>query len=139
MYLYTAGGTGLEAVIPSWAFEGGGQKLEERLNDPAIRARLKNEIKTGSPGWWNIVEASGGWNNIVLVNAQNKENARFEGKPLSQIAKEWNKEPADRGVRPGDAGTRQGVGDLSHDERAGRCHRLEVPVDEHRKRRGCRP
>ncbi len=95
MYLYTAGGTGLEAVIPSWAFEGGGQKLEERLKDPAIRARLKNEIKTGSPGWWNIVEASGGWDNIVLVNAQNKENARFEGKKLSQIAKEWNKEPAD--------------------------------------------
>jgi len=95
MYLYTAGGTGLEAVIPSWAFEGGGQKLEERLKDPAIRSRLKNEIKTGSPGWWNIVEASGGWENIVLVNAQNKENARFEGKKLSQIAKEWNKEPAD--------------------------------------------
>src|SRR5689334_11202928 len=36
MYLYTAGGTGLEAVIPSWAFEGGDEKLLERLKDPAI-------------------------------------------------------------------------------------------------------
>lgn len=95
MYLYTAGGTGLEAVIPSWAFEGGNAKLRERLNDPTIRARLKQEIKTGSPGWWNIVEASGGWDNIVLANAQNKENSRFVGKSLAQIAKEWNKEPAD--------------------------------------------
>ena len=95
MYLYTAGGTGLEAVIPSWAFEGGGEKLAERLNDPAIRTRLKKEIKTGSPGWWNIVEAAGGWDNVVLVNAQNKENARFEGKNLTQIAKELNKNPAD--------------------------------------------
>ena len=95
MYLYTAGGTGLEAVIPSWAFDGGGAKLLERLKDPATRTRLKKEIQTGSPGWWNIVEASGGWKNIVLVNAQNKDNARFEGKTLEQIGKEMNKEPAD--------------------------------------------
>jgi len=95
LYVYTAGGTGLEAVIPSWAFEGGSVKLLERLKDPAVRIRLKNELKTGSPGWWNIVEAAGGWDNVVLVNAQNKENARFEGKTLTQIAKEWKKEPAD--------------------------------------------
>ena len=95
IYLYTAGGTGLEAVIPSWAFEGGNEKLLERLKDPAIRARLKKEITTGSPGWWNIVEAAGGWDGIVLVRAQNKDNARFEGKSLTQIAKELDKEPAD--------------------------------------------
>ena len=95
LYLYTAGGTGLEAVIPSWAFEGGDAKLLERLKDPAIRVRLKKEIVTGSPGWWNIVEASGGWNNIVLANAQNKDNAKYEGKSLAVIAKEANKEPAD--------------------------------------------
>jgi N-acyl-D-aspartate/D-glutamate deacylase len=95
LYLYTAGGTGLEATIPSWAFDGGVQKLLERLANPEIRARLKREIKTGSPGWWNIVEASGGWENIVLVNARNQENARFEGKSLAQIAKELKKDPAD--------------------------------------------
>ena len=95
VYLYTAGGTGLDSVIPSWAFEGGREKLLEHLKDPATRARLKNEIKTGSPGWWNIVEASGSWDNIVLANAQNKENERFVGKSIAAIAKEWNKEPAD--------------------------------------------
>jgi len=95
MYLYTAGGTTLAAVIPSWASDGGNAKLMERLKDPAIRARLKNEIKTGSPGWWNIIEASGGWDHIVLVGAGNAENKRFENKNLAQIAKEWNKEPAD--------------------------------------------
>ena len=95
IYLYTAGGTGLDSVIPSWAFEGGREKLLERLRDPAIRARLKGEIKTGSPGWWNIVEAAGSWDNIVLASARNPENKRFEGKNLNQIAKEWNKEPAD--------------------------------------------
>ncbi|HEX2271091.1 MAG TPA: D-aminoacylase [Pyrinomonadaceae bacterium] len=95
IYLYTAGGTGLEATIPSWAFEGGRQKLLERLKDPATRARLKREIVTGSPGWWNIVEAAGGWDGIVLANAQNKDHAHFEGKNLAQIAREWKKTPAD--------------------------------------------
>ena len=95
MYLYTAGGTGLEAVIPSWAFEGGNEKLLERLKDPATRARLKREMITGSPGWWNIIEAAGGWDGIVLANAQNKENAHFQGKTLAQIAREWKKTPAD--------------------------------------------
>jgi N-acyl-D-amino-acid deacylase len=95
MYLYTAGGTGLEAVIPSWAFDGGSEKLLARLNDPAIRARLKREMVSGSPGWWNIIEAAGGWDGIVLVNAQNEQNARFEGKSLAKIAKEWKKDPAD--------------------------------------------
>jgi N-acyl-D-amino-acid deacylase len=95
LYVYTAGGTGLEATIPSWAHEGGRQALLERLADPKIRSRLKQEIKAGSPGWWNIIEASGGWDNIVLANAQNSENERFVGKSLTQIAKEWRKEPAD--------------------------------------------
>ena len=95
MYLYTAGGTTLAAVIPSWASDGGNAKLMERLKDPAIRARLKKEMKTGSPGWWNIVEASGGWKNIVLVGAANNENKRFENKNIAQIAKEWKKDPAD--------------------------------------------
>ena len=95
MYVYTAGGTGLEATIPSWAFEGGGDSLRARLSNPEIRARLKREHQTGSPGWWNIVEAAGGWDGIVLVNARNPENAKFERKTLSAIAREMGKEPAD--------------------------------------------
>jgi N-acyl-D-aspartate/D-glutamate deacylase len=95
MYLYTAGGTTLSAVIPAWAAEGGNAKLMERLKDPATRTRLKNEIKTGSPGWWNIVEAAGGWDHIVVVAIGNPENKRFENKSIAQIAKEWNKDPAD--------------------------------------------
>lgn len=95
MYVYTAGGTGLEATIPSWAHEGGRDSLRARLARPEVRERLKREIRTGSPGWWNIVEASGGWDGIVLANARNPENAHFQGQSLTAIAKEWHKTPAD--------------------------------------------
>ena len=95
MYVYTAGGTGLEATIPSWAFEGGTDSLKLRLADPVIRARLKREVETGSPGWWNIIEAAGGWEGVVLVNAQNPANARYQQMSIAQIAREMGKEPAD--------------------------------------------
>jgi N-acyl-D-aspartate/D-glutamate deacylase len=95
LYVYTAGGTGLEATIPSWAFEGGNDSLKARLANPETRARLKREITTGSPGWWNIIEAAGGWDGVVLVNARNPDNAKYEQKNISQIAKELGKDPAD--------------------------------------------
>ena len=95
MYLYTAGGTGLDAVIPSWAHEGGLDALMKRLSTPEDRIRLKKEIKTGSPGWWNIIEDSGGWNHVVLASTANEEDRRFIGKNIADIAKEWGKEPAD--------------------------------------------
>lgn len=95
MYVYTAGGTGLEATIPSWAHEGGTDSLKKRLADPAIRARLKRELQTGSPGWWNIISAAGGWNGVVLANARNPENAKYNGRSIAEIAKETGKDPAD--------------------------------------------
>jgi N-acyl-D-amino-acid deacylase len=95
LYVYTAGGTGLEATIPSWAHEGGNEALIKRLGDPEMRARLKREIVTGSPGWWNIIEASGGWQNVILVNAQNPDSAKFQGRSIADIAKELSKDPAD--------------------------------------------
>ena len=95
LYVYTAGGTGLEATIPSWAFDGGRDSLRARLANPATRARLKREVTTGSPGWWNIIEAAGGWDGVVLVNPQNAANEKFRNKSIAQIAKELGKEPAD--------------------------------------------
>ena len=95
LYVYTAGGTGLEATIPSWAHEGGTDSLKARLANPQIRARLKREVTTGSPGWWNIIEAAGGWDGVVLVNARNPANAKYEQKNITQIAREMGKEPAD--------------------------------------------
>ena len=95
LYVYTAGGTGLEATIPTWAQEGGRAALIQRLADPAVRARLAREIETGLPGWSNMVEAAGGWAGIVLSNAQNPDNAKYEGQTIAAIAKTRGVEPAE--------------------------------------------
>ncbi|MGB1778228.1 MAG: N-acyl-D-amino-acid deacylase family protein [Longimicrobiales bacterium] len=95
MYPYTAGGTGLEATIPSWAADGGRDSLRARIARPDVRERLKREVETGSEGWWNIVESSGGWDGIVLVNARNAENAAFEGMTIAEIAEATGAHPAD--------------------------------------------
>jgi N-acyl-D-amino-acid deacylase len=95
VYPYTAGGTGLEATIPSWVFDGGMDSVRARIAQPEVRARLKREVETGYEGWWNIVEAAGGWDGVVLVNARNAENARFEGMSIADIARVQGKEPPD--------------------------------------------
>lgn len=95
LYLYTAAGTGLEATIPNWAFDGGNDSLRARLANPEIRARLKREVVTGSPGWFNIVAAGGGWDKVVLVNARNAQNAKYEQRNIADIAAELGRDPAD--------------------------------------------
>jgi N-acyl-D-amino-acid deacylase len=42
-YPYTASSTGLSSIIPRWAQEGG--RLEDRLADPALRARVVDDIE----------------------------------------------------------------------------------------------
>jgi len=50
---------------------------------------------TGAPGWSNLVEAAGGWNRVVLANARNEANAKYNGKSIAVIAAEQDKDPAD--------------------------------------------
>jgi len=94
-YPYTAGGTGLEACIPAWAAEGGPEERNKRLKDPAIRNRIKKEMKKGSPGWWNIVEATGSWKNIVIASMPEGGEKRYEGMSIAAIARELRKSPED--------------------------------------------
>ena len=96
MYVYTAGGTGLDITVPNWVWEQGAKKGLERLKDPKVRARLKKEIAGGSmPGWSNLIEASGGWDHVVLANAFNPKYDRYRFKSIDHIAKQLGQDPAD--------------------------------------------
>jgi len=96
MYVYTAGGTGLDITVPNWVWEQGAKQGLERLKDPKVRARLKKELAAGSmPGWSNLVEASGGWDHVVLANAFNPKYDRYRFKSIEYIAKQLGQDPAD--------------------------------------------
>jgi N-acyl-D-amino-acid deacylase len=43
-YAYTAGSSSLSIRFPSWALEGGGERVRERLNDAATWERIKKEM-----------------------------------------------------------------------------------------------
>lgn len=67
VYPYTRGNNNLASIIPPWAHEGGTERMLERLNDSALRPRLKAEIQAGLPGWYNHYTAVGGdWSRMLI-------------------------------------------------------------------------
>jgi N-acyl-D-amino-acid deacylase len=43
-YPYVASSTTLDTTVPTWAFSGGRDSLQLRINDPAMRTRIKKEM-----------------------------------------------------------------------------------------------
>ncbi len=72
MYPYPAGGTGLSITVPNWVFEEGedsGVGAPPGAGGPrAAQARGRGRLE---PGWSNLVQASGGWDHVVLANPFN--------------------------------------------------------------------
>ena len=96
MYVYTAGGTGLDITVPNWIWEKGQKHGLALLADPKVRARLKKEVATGSePGWSNLIESSGGWEHVVLANAFNPKYDAYRYKGLAYIGQQLHQDPAD--------------------------------------------
>ncbi|WP_334183979.1 N-acyl-D-amino-acid deacylase family protein [Novosphingobium sp.] len=96
LYPYTAGGTGLEIIAPSWVWADGIEKGIARLRDPKVRERMKKEVAAGSmPGWSNLVEASGGFGNVILANGFSKKYAPYHGQSLEKIGATLKRDPAD--------------------------------------------
>lgn len=93
LYPYTAGMTGLAACMPPWAFEGGVKELIVRLQDKAMREKIKNSIETGIPGWQNIAKAAGSWDRITIATVMSDENKPLEGKNIQEIADSQGKDP----------------------------------------------
>lgn len=71
VYPYTRGNNDLVSIIPPWAHEGGRQALLQRLKHPAVRERIKKDIKNGIEGWYNHYTAVGGDWSRMLVSGNN--------------------------------------------------------------------
>lgn len=93
VYPYACGCTSLGACMPPWAFEGGTDKMLERLGDGQIRARIRHDIENGLPGWQNFARACESFDNITIASAVTEEGQALLGKTIAQISDEWGRDP----------------------------------------------
>jgi len=94
IYPYTAGATGLSAMIPPWAKEGGDGELVKRLQNPAIRMKIKLQILNSHTGWENFYWMSGDGKNI-MVSYLSEKNKNLQGKTIAEIAEIRKKDEVD--------------------------------------------
>ncbi len=95
IYNYTAGATGLDAAMPPWVQEGGHDTWVARLKDPAIRARVIEEMKQDSDEWENLYLAAGSPENLILIGFKNDDLKHLTGKTLAEVAKQRGASPED--------------------------------------------
>jgi N-acyl-D-amino-acid deacylase len=94
-YAYPAWYNDLSAFIPPWAHEGGDAKLIERLQDPAVRARLKTELATAATDWDNEWQSVPGPEAILIATVLNPKLVDLQGRSLAEIAKARGTDPKD--------------------------------------------
>ncbi len=86
MYNYVAGATGLDASMPPWVQEGGYDKWAERLQDPAIRKKVKEEMSKPTDEWESLMQAAGDPSKILLVGFKADSLKYLTGKTLKEVA-----------------------------------------------------
>ncbi len=95
MYTYPASSTGLDASMPPWVQEGGHRAWLERLKEPAVRERVRQEMRTPTDRWENMFVETGP-EGMLLVSFKNPALRHLTGKTLAEVA-------ALRGTSPEDA------------------------------------
>lgn len=93
MYTYTAGATGLDAAMPPWVQEGGYKAWAERLKDPKIRERVRQEMVTPTDQWESLYLMAGYPEKVLLVGFKNDQLKPLTGKSLAEVAKLRGKSP----------------------------------------------
>lgn len=89
LYPYTVSGGGLSMYVPQWAQEGGTSKMLERLSDPSIRKKIREDEEL------QRILLTRDWSQLLIYHLSNPENKVYEGKTVSEIAKMRGMEPFD--------------------------------------------
>jgi N-acyl-D-amino-acid deacylase len=88
-YPWEASQTGLAAVlVPRWALDGGMDAFRKRLDDPALSAKIRQEMTV-------TLKRRGGPTTMLLPSP----NKPWTGKRLAEIASEWNIDPVEASLR----------------------------------------
>jgi N-acyl-D-amino-acid deacylase len=94
MYTYTAGATGLDAAMPPWLQEGGIKEWIKRMQNPVMRKKALQEMRTPTNKWENLMMLAGDFDKVLLMGFTNDSLRRnFTGKTLGQVAKIYGKTP----------------------------------------------
>ncbi|HXI62721.1 MAG TPA: D-aminoacylase [Pyrinomonadaceae bacterium] len=95
MYTYTAGGTGLDASMPPWVFDGGREAAYQRLQDPATRKKIADAVRTPTNDWENLYLAAGSPDRILLASFRTEKLKPYTGKTLAEVARLRGKDPVE--------------------------------------------
>src|SRR5438552_641602 len=95
MYTYPAGGTGLDAAMPPWVFDGGREAAYKRLQDPATRKKIADAIRTPTNEWENLYLLAGSPDRILLASFRTEKLKPLTGKTLAEVAKMRGKDPVE--------------------------------------------
>lgn len=96
MYPYIAGQNDLGSLIPPEGWEGGREKLLERLRDPGWRAKFRAILYAGGrPDWYNHYTSSEGWKSMLVVSTRNPRNSSLAGQTMDRVIAERGGEPSD--------------------------------------------
>ncbi len=80
-YPYIASARGLASELPDWVEAGGTDSMLARLRDPAVRRRVRAQL--GSLG------------HVMLLSTLDTSLRRWQGRRITEIARELGKAPAD--------------------------------------------
>ncbi len=95
MYTYPAGGTGLDASMPPWVWDGGREAGYKRLQDPDIRKKIADAIRTPSNDWENLYMLAGSPERLLLASFRTEKLKPLAGKTLGEVAKMRGKDPVE--------------------------------------------
>lgn len=87
IYPYTAGATGLDAAMPPWVQEGGYPEWARRLQDPAIRRKVAEEMRTPTDKWESLLLAAGTPDHVLFSGFKADSLKQYTGKTLAEVAK----------------------------------------------------
>ena len=94
-YSYIASGTSLGATIAPKYHEGGSQAFVQRLQNPQVRAAIRQELSGASGSLENMWRGTGGPQGILIASVLDPALRRYEGRTIAQIATDEHKDPLD--------------------------------------------
>lgn len=90
-YPYEWSSTRLLILMPLWVQEGGPTRTKERLADPVVRARIREELRARG----TMFAGPGGLQDIRLGYFAQPEHRRWEGWTIGDVVAETGAEPVD--------------------------------------------